>query len=87
MQENINIIRCTCDVCKKTVDINKGENNPLYTLVLPVDYISETGGFEGVTTSNVEVCKDCLIQMKNDICEHYEAKVVRYGGLQISRQK
>ena len=86
MIEVINLIRCTCDVCKRSFDVKKTEENPLKRLILPIKYYTETGSFSRVTTDNVDVCKDCLVQMETDLSEHYEMSSVAYGGVSIKRK-
>ena len=86
MTEDINITRYTCDICKKSVDINRGEDSPVRVLSLPMDYVSETGSFERIIVTRVEACENCTKQMRDDLYKHYEASFVHYGGIQISRR-
>ena len=86
MTETINLIRCTCDVCKKSFDVKKTEENPLKRLILPMRYYTETGSFVRITTDYVDVCKDCLEQMEKDLSEHYKISNIAYVGVEIKRK-
>ena len=85
MKEEMHFFRCTCDVCKKSFDVKKEEKSPLKELRLPMTYFSDTGSV-GITTEKIDVCDNCLVQMKDDLCEHYEMSVVAWGGTSIKRK-
>ena len=86
MREEMHFIRCICDICGKSFDVKKEEKSPLKELCLPMTYFSETGKVLDITTAKIDVCDDCLVQMKDDLCEHYEMSVVAWGGTNIKRK-
>ena len=86
MREEINVIRCTCDVCKKRFDVKNPVDNPLKELVLPMRWYDETGRFNRVKTEKVDVCRDCLEQMERALSEHYDMSTISYVGVCISKK-
>ena len=86
MKTEMNFIRCTCDICKKNVDVKKDEKSPMREISLPMNYYSETGSYMSTCVAKVDVCEDCLIQMKKDLCLFYDMANIAYEGVRISRK-
>jgi hypothetical protein len=86
MIEDINVKRCTCDICKYSQDIIGHKPNPLRTLILPVDYCDEYGNFEHLTNGEIEVCKSCFEEIYTVLSNHYKLKLIKYGGLAIEKK-
>lgn len=87
MREEINIIRCTCDVCKVEIDVKDDEKDPLVPVRLPMTYGDFYGGYDGFTVAEVEMCDTCLQTLLADLEKHYEMHFVPYGGVSIERKE
>ena len=81
-----NMVRYTCDVCEKMYALKSDDKVPLFDLVLPADYCNEYGSYEGITTTSVAVCKECLKDIDRVLTEHYSIKLIRYGGLTVKKK-
>lgn len=86
MIEPVNLVRCTCDICKKQFEVKDESKNPLTRLILPMKYYSETGSFIKVSEDNVDVCDICKKRLENDLSEIYAMSTMCYRGVEISRK-
>lgn len=81
------IIRHTCDACKKDIDVKKEDlKNPLRELVLPMKHYGEMGFYQKIITDKIEVCEDCLKQIESDLSHYYDMSSVDYMGVQMKRK-
>lgn len=87
MIKEINIIRCTCDICKTNFDIKDNEEIPLEKLRLPMKYYGESGGFISYITERIDVCEECLKQLEEDLSKHYDLSSAIYRGVRISKKE
>lgn len=83
------ITRYTCDICGRTFDC-LDENPlimPLRRLALPVKHYNETGGFQKLAVSEVEACRDCLVEMEKHLSQRYEMSNTSYVGVEIKKKE
>lgn len=87
MTKEINLIRCTCDVCKQSWDIKPSTTKPLDKVCLPMAYYDEDGRFNKYIVAEIEICNSCKDKMANDLEKHYRLRCVAYGGVTIERKE
>ena len=81
-----NLVRYTCDVCKKEEYVNEGQSAPMERYRLPMKYYSETGREQGLTNQAVDLCRKCARGLVNALLNHYDMRSIAYVGVQIEKK-
>ena len=81
-----NLTEYTCDVCGKSVYVNKDDARPMQEYRLPMKYYTETGKESGFTNSTVDLCSECARELESILSKYYDIRCVAYCGVEMKRR-
>ena len=90
MIERVNLIRCKCDICKESKNIEvgtPGEEYPVKLLKLPMRLYGEKGERIGYTVGRVHACDECIKELWEHLDERYSLDDIEWVGVRIERKE
>ena len=87
MVKRMELLRSTCDICKKKQDMTYGDAyKKIKKVSIPMKSYDEKGSYMKTIVEELSICEDCMEILEQDISKCYDMKSFAYVGIEIKRK-